>query len=106
MPDELVSMTIGPLVKSMWITCGTTVFVLYTKTKKPSKAMKRLVEVALYLYFPGWFRFRHHSHVQDGSKNFNYLVESTQDLPEAADRETAQLSSNPSWLTLRTLCSP
>ena len=99
MPDELVNQTIGPLVKSRWITCGTRVLCLYTRTKKPSKALKRLVKVALSLYFPGWFRYRHHSHIQDGSKNFYYLVELARDLPEAADRETAQevLQRNSFW---------
>ena len=99
MPDTLVNQTIGPLVKSRWITCGTRILCLYTRTRKPSKAMKRLVKVALSLYFPGWFKFRHHSHIQDGSKNFYYLVELTQDLPDAADRETAQkvLQRNSFW---------
>ena len=55
--------------------------------------------MALSLYFPGWFRYRHHTHIQDGSRNFYYLVELVQDLPEAADRETAQevLQRNSYW---------
>ena len=47
MPDELVNMTIGPLVKSKWITCGVRVLCLYTRTKKPGKGLKRLVRVVL-----------------------------------------------------------
>ena len=99
MPDELVNQTIGPLVKSRWITCGTRILCLYTRTKKPSKALKRLVKVALSLYFPGWFRYRYHTHIQDGSRNYYYLLELTRDLPEAADCQTAQevLNRNSFW---------
>ena len=99
MPDELVNMTIGPLVKSRWITCGVRVLCLYTRTRKPSKALLRLVKVALNLYFSGWFRYRHCSHIQDGSRNFYYLLELSRDLPEAADCQTAQevLTRNSFW---------
>ena len=75
MPDSLVNQTIGPLVKSHWLTCGVRVLCLYTRTKKPSKGLNRLVKVLLNLYFPGWFRFRHHSHIQDGSRNYFYLLD-------------------------------
>ena len=99
MPDDLVNQTIGPLVKSRWITCGVRVLCVYTRTKKPSKGLVRLVKVVLNLYFPGWFRYRHHSHIQDGSRNFYYLVTLTCDLSEADDRMTAQevLSRNSFW---------
>ena len=99
MPDDLVNQTIGPLVKSRWITCGVRIRCVYTRTKKPSKALLRLVKVVLCLYFPGWFQYRHHSHIQDGSRNFYYLVELTHDLPEATDCQTAQevLNRNSFW---------
>ena len=63
MPDMLVNMTIGPLVKSLWINCGVRVLCLYTRTKKPGKGLVRLVKVVLYLYFPGWLWCRNHSHI-------------------------------------------
>ena len=75
MPDSLVNQTIGPLVKSHWLTCGVRVLCLYARTKMPSKGLDRLVKVLLSLYFPGWFRFRHHSHIQDGSRNYFYLLD-------------------------------
>ena len=98
-PEELATMTIGPLVKSRWLTTGIRILCLYTRTKRPSKRLIRLVKVLLNLYFPGWFRYRHHSHIQDGSRNFYYLVELVRDLPEAEDRETAQvvLTRNSFW---------
>ena len=99
MPQELATMTIGPLVKSRWLTTGIRILCLYTRTKRPSKGLIRLVKVLLNLYFPGWFRYRHHSHIQDGSKNFHYLIELVSDLPEAEDRETAHvvLNRNSFW---------
>ena len=99
MPKELATMTIGPLVKSRWLTTGIRILCLYTRTKRPSKGLIRLVKVLLNLYFPGWFRYRHHSHIQDGSKNFHYLIELVSDLPEAEDRETAHvvLNRNSFW---------
>ena len=75
MPVSLVNQTIGPLVKSRWLTCGVRVLCLYTRIKKPSKGLNRLVKVLLNLYFPSWFRFRHHSHIQDGSRNYFYLLD-------------------------------
>ena len=75
MPDSLVKQTIGPLVKSHWLTCGVRVLCLYARTKMPSKGLDRLVKVLLSLYFFGWFRFRHHSHIQDGSRNYYYLLD-------------------------------
>ena len=60
----------------------------------------RLLELASprNLYFPGWFRFKWKSHIQDGSRNFFYLVELTRSLNEE-DMLIAQgvLQNNSFW---------
>ena len=45
------------------------------------------------------FRYRHHYHIQDGSRNYFYLLELSRELPDAEDRETAQdvLRRNAFW---------
>ena len=98
LPDDLVSAVIGPLVTSRWITTGVRVLCKYTRTRRPTKRLQRLVHVALNLYFPGWFRFKSRQHIQDGSKNFYYLIELTRDLhPEDRDIAQATLQNNAYW---------
>ena len=52
----------------------------------------------LNLYFCGWFRFRYHSHIQDGSRNFYFLIEQSRVLQQE-DTVTAQkvLQDNAYW---------
>ena len=98
MPEDLAGQVIGPLVTSRWLTCGVRTLSKFTRTKNPTKRLKRLVFVALNLYFPGWFRFRSNPHIQDGSKNFFYLIELSRSL-EAQDRDITQnvLQYNAFW---------
>ena len=44
----------------------------------------------LSLYFPRWFRYRHHSQILDGCRIFYHLLKLARDLPEAADCQTTQ----------------
>ena len=44
--------------------------------------MIRLVTVILNLYLPGWFKFKCFPHIQEGARNYYYLVELSRSLPE------------------------
>ena len=70
----------------------------YTRTRRPSKGLIRLIQVVLNLYYPGWFQFKCHPHIQDGAKNYFTLVELTRDLREQ-DMLIAQkvLQDNAHW---------
>ena len=98
MPDHLVNQVIGELDKSRWLTTGVRFLCWYTRTKNPSKRLVRLVTMELNLYFNGWFRFRYHAHIQDGSRNFYFLIEQSRVL-EQKDTATAQkvLQDNAFW---------
>ena len=98
MPDELPSQVIGPMVTSRWNTTATRLLCKYTRTQWPTKKMTRLVEMVLMLYYPGWFQFKSHPHIQDGAKNCFYLVELSRDL-HPVDMNIAQsvLSHNSYW---------
>ena len=88
----------GPMITSRWLTTGLHILIKYTRTKKPSKLLIRLVKVCLNLYIPGWFRFKCKPHIQDGSTNFFYVIELSRGIhPE--DMEIAQkvLQDNAHW---------
>ena len=98
MPDDLVGQVIGPLISSRWNTTANRVMCKYTRTRRPSKGLIRLTQVVLNLYYPGWFQFKCHPHIQDGAKNYFTLVELTRDLREQ-DMLIAQkvLQDNAHW---------
>ena len=98
MPDDLVGQVPGKIVTSRWLTTGLTVVIKYTRTKRPTKLLIRLVRVCLNLYFPGWFKFKCWPHIQNGATNFFYLLELSRDLPKD-DMEIAQkvLQDNAHW---------
>ena len=98
MPDELVAQVIGPLCTARWLTTAVRIMCKYTRTKRPTKGLKRLVGVVLNLYFPGWFQFKCNPHIQDGARNYFYLVELSRDLSEE-DMLIAQrvLQDNAYW---------
>ena len=98
MPDDLVGQVPGKMVTSRWLTTGLTVVIKYTRTKRPTKLLIRLVRVCLNLYFPGWFKFKCWPHIQNGATNFFYLLELSRDLPKD-DMEIAQkvLQDNAHW---------
>ena len=82
MPDDLVGQTIGPLVSSRWNTCGTRVMCKYTRTRRPTKGLIRLTSAVLNLYLPGWFQFKCFTHIQEGARNYFFLVQLSKDLVE------------------------
>ena len=82
MPDDLVGQEPGKMITSRWLTTGLTVTIKYTRTKRPTKLLIRLVTVCLKLYFPGWFKFKTRPHIQNGATNFFYLIELSRDLPK------------------------
>ena len=98
MPDNLAGQTIGPLITSRWVTCAVRICCKYTRTGRPCKALVRLTKVALNVYFPGWFVFKQHSHIQQGSKNFFFIMELTRDSV-TVDRAIAikVLQDNSHW---------
>ena len=98
MPDDLVGQVPGKMATSRWRTTGLTVVIKYTRTKRPTKLLIRLVRVCLNLYFPGWFKFKCWPHIQNGATNFFYLLELSRDLPKD-DMEIAQkvLQDNAHW---------
>ena len=98
MPDDLVSQTIGPLCSSRLNTCGTRVMCKYTRTKRPTKGLIRLTEAVLNLYLPGWFKFKSSPYIQDGARNYFFLLQLTNDL-EKEDMMIAQkvLQDNSFW---------
>ena len=98
MPDDLVGQVIGPLVSSRWNTAANRVMCKYTRTRKPSKGLIRLTQVVLNLYYPGWFQFKCCHHIQEGARNYYFLVELTKDLKEQ-DKLVAQkvLQDNAHW---------
>ena len=98
MPDDLAGQVPGKMVTSRWLTTGLTVVIKYTRTKRPTKLLIRLVRVCLNLYFPGWFKFKCWPHIQNGATNFFYLLELSRDLPKD-DMEIAQkaLQDNAHW---------
>ena len=70
----------------------------YTRTRRPTKRLQRLAHVVVNLYFPGWFRFKSRQHIQDGSRNFFYLIELTRDLdPKDCEIAQATLQNNAFW---------
>ena len=98
MPDDLVSQVIGPLVSSRWNTTANRVMCKYTRTRKPTKGLIRLTQVVLNLYYPGWFQYKCYPHIQDGARNYFFLLELTKDLKEK-DKLIAQkvLQDNAHW---------
>ena len=96
--DNLVSQVLGPLCTARWVTTGLRIMCKYTRTVRPSKGLIRLVVVILNLYLPGWFKFKCHPHIQDGAKNYYYLVDLSRSLPRQ-DMEIAQkvLQDNAYW---------
>ena len=81
-----------------WLTTGLHILIKYTRTRRPSTLLKRLVKMCLNLYFPGWFRFKSRPHIQDGAKNFFYLVELSRNMIKE-DKEITQkvLQDNAHW---------
>ena len=106
MPEGLATQVISDLDKSRWITCGVRVLCLLTRTPRPCKVLLRLASVVLNLYFAGWFRYRHRSHIQDGSPNFFHLVKLSRGLQHREDTETAQkvLQHNGFWAHGENVC--
>ena len=98
MPDRLAGQTIGPLITSRWVTCGVRLCCMYTRTRRPSKALIRLTKVVVNLYFPGWFIFKLFPHIQSGSRNFFFVLDLTREL-EKADRAIARkvMQDNSYW---------
>ena len=84
MPDDLAGQVLGPLCSSRWLTASERILCRYTRTSKPTKGLVRLVSVILNLYLPGWFQFKRFPHIQEGSRNFYYLVDLTRSLTKKA----------------------
>ena len=80
MPDDLVGQALGPLCSSRWLTTGERTLCKYTRTARPSKGLIRLVKVILNLYLPGWFKFKCSPHIQEGARNYYYLVDLSRSL--------------------------
>ena len=98
MPDDLVGQEPGKMITSRWLTTGLTVTIKYTRTKRPTKLLIRLVTVCLKLYFPGWFKFKTRPHIQNGATNFFYLIELSRDLPKEDMEITHKvLQDNAHW---------
>ena len=98
MTDDLVGQTIGPLVSSRWNTGGNRVMCKYTRTRRPSKGLIGLTKAVLNLYLPGWFQFKCFPHIQEGARNYFFLLELSKDLVKE-DMTIAQrvLQDNSFW---------
>ena len=98
MPDDLVGQEPGAMITSRWLTTGLNIVIKYTRTKKPSKLLIRLVKACLNLYFPGWFNFKSKPHIQDGAPNFFHVIELSKGI-QREDMLTAQkvLQDNAHW---------
>ena len=80
MEDNLPAQTIGPMVTSRWLTTAIRVLCKYTRTRRPTQKLIRLVKVILLVYFPGWFEFKHKNHIQDAAINYFFLVQLSREL--------------------------
>ena len=89
---------LGPLGTVRWVTGAARLLCHLTRCKSPSKNLLRLAFVSLNFYLPGWFMFRKRPLIQDGSRNFFYLLELLRDL-HPDDQKIAQevLSFNAYW---------
>ena len=98
MPDGLAGRVIGPMIKSRWLTTAIRLLACYTRTRKPSKAMIRLVHFTVNVYFPAWFQYKWRPHIQDGSINFFYVITLSRKL-EDRDRLIVErvLQENAYW---------
>jgi hypothetical protein len=65
----------------------------YTRTRRPTKLLIRLVTVCLNLYFPGWFNFKNGPYIQNGPTNLFYLDELSRDLPRDLPREDMEIAN-------------
>ena len=79
-PDDLVSQVIGPLIHVRWLTRSVRSLAKYARTKRPTKKFTRIVSFILNQYLPGWFRIKSRPHIQDGARNFQYLLDLSHDL--------------------------
>ena len=80
MEDNLPAQTIGPMVTSRWLTTAIRVLCKYTRTRRPTQKLIRLVKVILLVYFPEWFEFEHKNHIQDTARNYFFLVQLSREL--------------------------
>ena len=82
-----------------WVTGAVRLLCHYTRSKsKPTQNLMRLVGVVLNYYLPGWFMYRKRPHIQDGSRNYFFLISLLHDLhPDDQAIARDVLSFNAFW---------
>ena len=57
-PENIVNLKAGPPCLARWLTMGTRVLQIYTRTENPSSELQRIVAFIQQVYAPGWFRIK------------------------------------------------
>ena len=83
-PDSLATQTIGPLFHARWLTLAVRALAKYSRVRKPTIKLQKIIKFIQNLYLPMWFRVKCEPHIQDGSKHFFYMIELSKDLDQEA----------------------
>lgn len=66
--DKWAARKIGPLNLSRWLTLAIRILCLYTRTKKPTLSLKKLVYFIVCIYTPAWFQIKASSKLHDSPR--------------------------------------
>jgi len=72
----------GTLNHARWLTKANRILRLYMSKRLPTVELKQIVSFILNVYGPSWFQIKKHNKCQDGAKNFFYLLQLCQQLPD------------------------
>ena len=97
-PDDLAGQTVGPLCHSRWLTRGVRTLVRWSRCKNPTKKFYRILFFILNFYLPGWFMAKCRPLMQDGARDFQFLLDLSRNLP-AAEQQIVQkvMGDNGHW---------
>ena len=97
-PDKIAGATIGPMLHARWLTLVARILRKGLSTKKPSKALSRLLFMILNFYLPVWFRIKNNPHCQSGALHFYYMLELSRELGIKSQEVTHKvLQGNSYW---------
>jgi len=82
MPDSHAKLKIGPLNHARWITLAARLLALYVRSKKPTKALTRIVQFILRVYGPTWFQIKRSGQLSDSPKILHSAIKSCQHLKD------------------------
>ena len=91
---ELSTRSPGILHHARWLTRANRILRLHVSTSNPSRNLKELVKVVMFLYAPGWFHIKSHPSVSDGAQNLWYILSLSRQLKEEHQAIVASCLSN------------